>query len=230
MNEKNLAIILAAGQGTRMKTTVPKQYLFLNKKPIISMVINTFLEHKLINFVKVVISESQVKHYEKISSKIKSHKLLSFEIGGRTRAESVCKGLRSCTNLLTNESDKVLIHDAARPFISRILINKLLKELKNSEAVFPGLPITDALWLYKQSNVKKGPSRESLVRAQTPQGFYFNQFIDLFSGNYKKQVDDISIAHANNLKISCIPGDPMNIKLTNPEDLEFARKVVKNWK
>ena len=86
------------------------------------------------------------------------------------------------------------------------MIDKLLKELKSSEAVFPCLPITDALWLYDKASFARPFLRKGLVRAQTPQGFYFNQFIDLFSGNYEKQIDDISIAHANNLKISCIPG------------------------
>ena len=230
MNEKNLVIILAAGQGTRMKKTKPKQYLYLNKKPIISMVIDIFLKHKLVAYVKVVISKNQIKRYEKIASKINSRKLLPFELGGETRAESVRKGLLSCTSLLTNNSDKVLIHDSARPFISNNIINKLFEELSVAEAVFPCLPITDALWNCGQTGIRKGPSRHDLYRAQTPQGFYFKQFKNLFSNNYKRLTDDISLAHLNQLKISYITGDPMNIKLTNPEDLEFARKVAKNWK
>ena len=105
----------------------------------------------------------------------------------------------------------------------------MFDELEIAEAVFPKLPISDALWYQKKKYFSKGPSRDFLFRAQTPQGFYFEQIKNLCAKNCADHLDDISIAHENMLRISSIPGDPLNIKLTNPEDLGFAERLAKVW-
>ena len=229
MSIKNLALIVAAGDGTRMKKTLPKQYLSFNKKPVLLMVIEKFLENTNIDFVKVVIARNHLARYSKVISNISSKKLLPYELGGETRAESVFKGLEGCKDLFKNRHDKVLIHDAARPFISHSLINNLISKLKDSEAVFPTVPIHDALWYKIKNKYSTGPERQYLHRAQTPQGFYFMQYKDLCKNFNNKHIDDISIAQMHKLKISSISGDPMNIKLTTPDDLKFAERIIQIW-
>ncbi len=229
MNKNSFAVIVAAGTGTRMKNSMPKQYLKLGTKPILLFSIEAFLESKYVNYVKVVISKSHIQLYNELISKINDKRLLPFSLGGENRTVSVLNGLNDLEKLTFSEKDKVLIHDAARPFISQDLITQIFCELEYSEAVFPKLPISDALWYINQKSVIKGPDRFSLFRAQTPQGFYFRQIKDLFSKNSTAHLDDISIAHENGLKISGIAGDPINIKLTNPEDLIFAEKVTQVW-
>ena len=229
MVEKNLVLIVAGGSGKRMNTSTPKQYIKIGEKPILLMTIEAFLKSSEVNFLRVVISKSHIEMYRKIAARVKDKRLLPFALGGNTRTESVSNGLKSFKNMLFNKTDKILIHDAARPFITQDLIARLFSELETAEAVFPKIPISDALWYKSEKSFKKGPTRTSLFRAQTPQGFYFEQIKKLYKSNNKTHLDDISIAQSHKLKISGILGDPINIKLTTPEDLTFAEMVSKIW-
>ena len=226
---KKLVLIVAGGSGKRMNTSTPKQYIRIGEKPILLMTIEAFLKSSEVNFLRVVISKSHIEMYRKIASRIKDKRLLPFALGGSSRTESVSNGLKSFKNMLFNKTDKILIHDAARPFITQDLIARLFSELETAEAVFPKIPISDALWYKSKNSFNKGPTRDLLFRAQTPQGFYFEQIKKLYENNNETHLDDISIAQSHKLKISGILGDPINIKLTNPEDLTFAEKVCKIW-
>ena len=229
MSGKNLVLIVAGGNGARMNSSTPKQYMKIGKKSVLLMTIEAFLKSKEVHFLRVVISNSHIKMYQNISSRINDKRLLPFAIGGRNRTESVSNGLKSFNNILFSRADKILIHDAARPFISQDLITRLFSELDSAEAVFPRIPISDALWYKHQNSYRKGPNRDLLFRAQTPQGFYFEQIKKLYKDDNEAHLDDISVAQSHKLRISGILGDPMNIKLTNPEDLIFAEKVSKIW-
>ena len=226
---KKMVLIVAGGSGKRMNTSTPKQYIRIGEKPILLMTIEAFLKSREVNFLRVVISKSHIEMYRKIASRIKDKRLLPFALGGSSRTESVSNGLKSFKNMLFNKTDKILIHDAARPFITQDLIARLFSELETAEAVFPKIPISDALWYKSEKSFNKGPARDLLFRAQTPQGFYFEQIKNLYKNNNETHLDDISIAQSHKLKISGILGDPINIKLTTPEDLTFAEKVSKIW-
>ena len=226
---KKLVLIVAGGSGKRMNTSTPKQYIRIGEKPILLMTIQAFLKSSEVNFLRVVISKSHIEMYRKIASRIKDKRLLPFALGGSSRTESVSNGLKSFKNMLFNKTDKILIHDAARPFITQDLIARLFSELETAEAVFPKIPISDALWYKSENSFSEGPTRDLLFRAQTPQGFYFKQIKKLYKNNSINYLDDISIAKSHKLKISGILGDPINIKLTTPEDLTFAEKVSKIW-
>ena len=226
---KKLVLIVAGGSGNRMNTSTPKQYIRIGEKPMLLMTIEAFLKSSEVNFIRVVISKSHIEMYKKIALRVKDRRLLPFALGGKSRTESVYNGLKSFKNMLFNKTDKILIHDAARPFITQDLIARLFSELETAEAVFPKIPISDALWYQIENSFIKGPTRDLLFRAQTPQGFYFEQIKKLYKNNNKTHLDDISIAQSHKLKISGIVGDPINIKLTTPEDLTFAEKVSKIW-
>ena len=226
---KKLVLIVAGGSGKRMNSITPKQYIRIGEKPILLMTIEAFLKSSEVNFLRVVISKSHIEMYKKIVSRVKDKRLLPFALGGTSRTESVYNGLKSFKNMALNKTDKILIHDAARPFITQDLIARLFSELETAEAVFPKIPISDALWYKSENSFNKGPARELLFRAQTPQGFYFEQIKKLYENNNETHLDDISIAQSHKLKISGILGDPINIKLTTPEDLTFAEKVSKIW-
>lgn len=229
MNGKNFVLIVAGGLGSRMKQAIPKQYLELQNKTILSYTIEAFLKNEHVDFVKVVISKAHTNLYLKTISRFNDTKLLLYQIGGETRSKSVLSGLKSYSNHSTSRNDKVLIHDAARPFISQNIINQLFLKLDHSQAVFPIIPISDALWYEHKKSLTFGPERNNLFRAQTPQAFYFQMFYSLCSNDFSSNLDDIAVAKKHNLKISSIPGDPFNIKITNVEDLQFARQVAKIW-
>ena len=195
------------------------------------MTIEAFLKSSEVNFLRVVISKSHIEMYKKIASRVKDRRLLPFALGGNSRTESVSNGLKSFKNMLFNKTDKILIHDAARPFITQDLITRLFSELETAEAVFPKIPISDALWYKSENSFRKGPSRDLLFRAQTPQGF----LVDSLKKAHKMAIDknwmvtdDASLFEMLNWKVKIIEGNYSNIKVTSPIDLKIAKLFLKD--
>ena len=170
------AIIVAAGEGIRSKSTVPKQYLNFGHKMVLEKNIENFIHEPLIDFVLVVINEKHRAFYNKAIAKISSSKLLTPCYGGKTRTQSVKNGLKTISNI---GCKKILIQDGARPFTSAKIIRNCIEGLDQFDVVFPGIEISDTTYIQKNKNNKKtidklGPNRDTLIRAQTPQAFHFD--------------------------------------------------------
>ena len=210
-------IIVAAGKGARLGSTTPKQYLKLAGKPLIAHTISAMKSCNRIDETIVVVDKDD----KFILEIVNGYKNMRIVTGGKTRAESSMAGLLA---LSKNPPDIVLIHDAARPFVSKSVINDVLSNLKKNTAVAPSLPIVDALKTIDGDKV----NRKSLYRIQTPQGFNYKEIIEAYRNLESQTIpdDDIEVAKLSGLNICYSAGDPDNFKVTYPKDFEKAKNMV----
>ena len=200
------AIIVAAGEGIRSKSTVPKQYLNFGHKIVLEKNIENFIHEPLIDFVLVVINEKHRAFYNKAIARIPSLKLLTPCYGGKTRAQSVKNGLKIISNI---GCKKILIQDGARPFTSSKIIKNCIEGLDQFDVVFPGIKISDTTYIQKYKNNKKtidklGPNRDTLIRAQTPQAFHFDYIYERHLASKEEYTDDVNSAFLDEKKIEII--------------------------
>jgi 2-C-methyl-D-erythritol 4-phosphate cytidylyltransferase/2-C-methyl-D-erythritol 2,4-cyclodiphosphate synthase len=217
---ETVALIVAAGRGERAGAGIPKQFRMVAGKPVLRWAIEAFLGHRWISRVVAVISGDDWKHYDMATAGLG---LEPPVIGGATRAESVRRGLEA---LGKSPPCRVLIHDGARPLVSRDLIERVARALDTADAAAPLLPVTDTLRRRTPTGYEVVP-RESLLRAQTPQGFQFEKIWDAhhrFAG--KQATDDLVLAELANLTIAAVAGEETNIKLTTAEDFAAAERLA----
>ena len=224
-------IIVAAGNGTRFKGEIPKQYVKIKNETILNMTFRKFINLDQIRYIQPVINIKHENIYNETIQKLKSlknfKKILPPCFGGNKRCISVKKGLISISKLKDNPN-KVLIHDAARPFISDQIIKNVINKLELYDAVLPCINIVDTVWKIEKNVFKFLTDRTSYYRAQTPQGFNFKKILDAHLRNKETWAyDDIYLASKNNFTIIKISGSDFNIKITKPEDLEIAERYLK---
>ena len=213
---KIIALILAAGRGTRAGSAMPKQWQILGNKRIIDHSIDLFKNISRINNVMVVLHPDDLHRLNRRD--------VLFTKGGHTRSESVKLGLAA---LKQNEMpDYVLIHDAARPSTPLNVINNVLDNLDTADAVSPGLPVTDTLWEVVDEEVMQTKSRKNIWRAQTPQGFNFKKILDAHVASPSTATDDVEVATSAGIKVKVIQGSEKNIKITTAEDFDRVKAVL----
>ena len=224
-------IIVAAGKGKRFREKIPKQYLILDNESIINLTIKKFLNIKNIKYILPVINSKHIGLYnnniKKLNTSENFKKILPPCFGGNERCISVRKGLEKISKLRDNPN-RVLIHDAARPFVSKKIIKKVINKLENFDAVLPCINFNDTIWKIEKDQFDLLTNRRSYFRAQTPQGFIFNKIFKAHLNNDEIWAyDDIYLAKKNNFKITKILGSEFNIKITKPEDLQIAERYLK---
>ena len=213
---KIIALILAAGRGTRAGGANPKQWQHLGNKRIIDHSIDLFKDISKINNIMVVLHPDDLHLLNRGD--------VLFTKGGHTRSESVKLGLEA---LKQNEMpDYVLIHDAARPTTPLNVINNVLDSLDTADAVSPGLPVTDTLWEVIDEEVMQTKSRKNIWRAQTPQGFNFKKILDAHVASSSTATDDVEVATSAGIKVKVIQGSEKNIKITTAEDFDRVTAVL----
>ena len=214
----NIAIILAAGMSSRYNKDKPKQFDdSFNKKMLIEYSIETFINHSEIDSVILVVPEL---YFEKIKLKIKNCLVIK---GGKTRQESSFLGLMACPKNTNN----VLIHDAARPFVSTQIIENCIKNLSDNIAVSPALPCTDTIIEAKNNhNISKTLNRNILYQLQTPQAFNYKILLDCHKKLNEQVTDDISIIKKQGYDCKIIMGDIKNMKITYEEDFKILRSLI----
>ena len=227
---KTAVIIVAAGKGVRFGGAIPKQFLLLNGKPVFSYSLKTFLNHQEIVYVQPVISAKNSSLYSNTVSSLgrlgKSGKILSPTIGGHQRSLSVRSGLIALTKL-KEPPDQVLIHDAARPLVSREVINRVLQKLSDYDAVFPVLPMVDAVWKVEKNEYELLKDRDLLFRAQTPQGFKFSLILEAhMKNNDHWALDDTYLATTQGMSVNHVEGCERNLKITSAEDLVRVERFL----
>ncbi len=224
------ALIVAAGKGIRSKSIVPKQYLHLGDKYVLERNIENFMDEPLIDFVVVVINEAHLEFYEKAIAKINNPKLLPKCFGGKTRSESVKNGLKAISEI---GCKKILIQDGARPFTSNKIIKNCIEGLDKFDVVFPAIKIPDTLYIEVKENNQStidalGLNRDFLLRAQTPQAFHFDYIYQTHMNCDEHHTDDVYLALIDKKKIDIVSGSEYNFKITTPEDIEIAKKLLLN--
>ncbi len=220
------ALIVAAGRGKRFGGGIPKQYFPLAGKPILRYSVETLSSHPAVDNVSVVINAEDQPLYMKA---IEGLMVTPSIIGDSERQGSVYNGLETIASRTTpdHRPDFVLIHDAARPFVSNELIDRLVEELVAGQGVIPVLPVTDSLKFSKDDRKFETVSRSNLWRSQTPQIFSFSEILTAhqrFSDS--AMTDDYAVAEAAEMMLGTIRGDELNIKVTTSEDLGTAERIL----
>ncbi len=209
-----VALIVAAGSGSRTGLDFPKQYLKLGDEMMLSKTIRAFYDHPAIDQVQVVINPNDLDLYREAS---RDFRLPHWVDGGATRQKSVALGLEAIERFAPT---KVLIHDAARPFVSAEIIDRCLEALKKYRAVLPALPVVDTLKSIRDSEVTDTLDRSKIVAAQTPQCFDYDAIIGAHRIYESQDVtDDIALAELAGIPVHWVQGSQQNIKITTHEDI-----------
>ena len=202
------AIIVAAGQGQRAGGERPKQLRLLGGRPVFQWSLKAFQSYDDIDQCVLVVPSGECETYRLIAGAN-----VTIVEGGDTRSASVRAGLEACE---LDESDLVLIHDAARPGLSSKIISALIEALSAADGAAPALPVADAL-KRKTGEALSTVDRSELYRVQTPQAFRFQAITSALSGDHDL-VDDLSAIEAANGKVTLVAGDESLSKITYPED------------
>ena len=221
------AIILAGGKGKRMGAPVSKQFIEIKGKPIIYYTIKKFSENKKIDNIVVVLSKDEVVYFKENILEKYNLKVDNIVIGGTERQDSVYNGLKS---LEDTNTDIVLIHDGARPFISDRIIDDGIKFAQVYGACAPGVMPKDTIKIKNENNFSVStPDRGSLVAIQTPQVFKFNEILECHEKikiNNIVVTDDTMVAEKFGYSVYLYDGEYTNIKVTTPEDLILGEKLI----
>ena len=217
---KTIALILAAGRGKRMASDIPKSYLPLKGKPILAHTIARFTNHPRIDHVAVMIHPDDKKDFQDLN--LSHPKLLPPIHGGILRQDSVAIGLEA---LAAHQPQYILIHDAARPWFEARLIDDLLTALNTHDAAFPALPVSETL---RRGEALEIIPRDGMMICQTPQAFHFDKIRNAHQTIRQEVTDDITLAQADGQRVTSIPGDPHNIKVTYPQDIRQMESYMHN--
>lgn len=216
MSSKTVALIVAAGSGSRSGGDMPKQYRLLAGKSVLAHAIDALAAHPGVDAIQVVIGEGQEAHY---AEAIGERALPAPVVGGATRRESVANGLAAI------DADRVLVHDAARPFLPAEVIDRLLAALDSHEGAVPVLPVVDTL---AQTDGLLGPvvPRAGLGRVQTPQAFR-TEALRTAHTNWsatEEATDDAQMVRAVGFAVAVVEGAASLEKLTYPDDFAAAER------
>lgn len=216
---ETVALIVAAGRGSRMPGDAPKQYRRLHGRSILRYVFETFVAHPAIGDVRAVIHPDDRSRFADASQGLKIGEPI---LGGETRQNSVRNGLEAIASGTAPE--RVLIHDGARPLASNGLIDRVIGALDGADGAVPALPLTDTVKRVDKDTVAETVDRGGLFRVQTPQGFDFQALKSAYerAAGTDHFTDDASIAEAAGLRVAVVEGEEQNIKITHGEDLARA--------
>ncbi len=226
-NNKIAAVLLASGVGERFSGSIPKQYKKINNKTILEISLRRFINNNKINSLYIVYNKLHEKYINSLKKKFTQ---VYFVEGSDSRQKSSQIAL----NLIHSKKiyNKILIHDAVRPFVSDLIINKLIAKLEIANGVIPVLKITDSIKYIKNNQILKNVDRNNLYFAQTPQGFLVNKLKNAYykikEKNLKMYTDDSQIFTAAGFKVKVINGHDSNIKITTQDDYLKAKKMLLN--
>jgi 2-C-methyl-D-erythritol 4-phosphate cytidylyltransferase/2-C-methyl-D-erythritol 2,4-cyclodiphosphate synthase len=215
---KIAVLIVAAGKGLRAGTELPKQYERLAGRPMLRRTVEAFSGH----LVQVVIGAGQE---DLAACALEGLALPAPATGGATRQQSVRLGLEA---LAKDAPDFVLIHDAARPLISREVIHAVIRALEaGADGALPMVAASDTLRRRDAAGRWLLVDRENLYRAQTPQGFVYAKILKAHRDHAAEEVtDDVALAELAGLKVEMVEGEEKNIKVTRKEDFALAEQLL----
>lgn len=217
-------VIPAAGQGKRMGGEVSKQFLLLDNQPIFIHTLRQFELHPSIDEVILVMKHDEISETASLLKQYGINKVKKIVPGGRERQESVYFGLKHC------QCDTILIHDAVRPFISSKAIDRLLKEMSVSKAAIVAVPVKDTIkQVNEQLEVVATPDRSLLYSVQTPQAFDRELIMEAHQQAASDEcwaTDDSMLVERLGVPVKVVEGEYTNIKITTPEDLVLAEKIL----
>lgn len=219
----NIALIVFAGTGSRIHSSIPKQFIKIAGHELVAYTINTFEKHPLIDEIVLVTSKEYYAYTQQFVYANDFRKVSLIVEGGDTRQASVRNGLNKTKY---NDNDVVLIHDGDRPLLGDGLITRCLREMEHEDAC--------TLFIKNEDTLKEisNKGRKDIINGvsfdiQTPQCFRYGLIKELHN-KYKDEnvTDDVSLVLLENQKVSYIEGNPNNFKVTEDRDLEYLKKVI----
>lgn len=233
MEEKTVAVVLAAGAGKRMHSDVQKQYLLLQDRPVIYYALKTF-QDSFVDEIVLVVGQGEIEYCRKeIVEKYRFSKVMQIVEGGRERYHSVANGLKAVKG-----EGYVFIHDGARPFLTEEILRRSYEAVKEYHACVVGMPVKDTIKIVDENLfAKMTPNRETVWQMQTPQVFtialakeaYENLLIkeeELLRQGIRITDDAMVVETLLNHPVKLVEGSYENIKITTPEDLNIARSFL----
>ena len=229
MKKKVFAILTAAGSGLRYsklsKESRPKQFLKLFNKPVFLFPLIELQKCKQVSGIFISSRPAYFDYIHSLAVKFKITKLKGLVEGGKTRFESV---KNSFLQIAASAQDLVLIHDAARPNIDSVLLNKIINEAVKSGEAIVGTKVSETVKKSdSKANVTRTLNRDNLWLVQTPQVFRYGTLVKSYKKVKKNDyTDEASMVEAAGFKVKIIEGSKNNIKITTPADLQLLKKLM----
>lgn len=230
MRETNAAIVLAGGKGSRMHMDIPKQYMLINGRPLITYALDTF-EQSDIERIVVVVEVGGKEYFQKnILEKYGYTKVCAVVEGGAERYNSVWNGLQA-----VKRAGYVLIHDGARPCVDADILKRGMDSVRRCGASIAAVQVKDTIKVVSSEGcVTDTPDRSTLWQIQTPQIFDFEKIYDAYQrmmdDNYRNNITDDAMVMEiyGDLQVHVYEGSYDNIKVTTPEDVKFVSEILAN--
>lgn len=220
----NFAILLLGGNGNRLKSELPKQFIKINDKEVFLYSYEIFLNHPDVDKIILVTLKEFIPFVEE---KVNLEKTIVIE-GGLTRQESVFNALKYLKDKI-NDSDIIIIHDACRPLITTSIITSSINEIKDNDAVITSMEATNSLAIKDGDYLSYYIDRSKVVEIQTPQTFRYKDIYEAHLNAYinkKSYTDDGSILENKFKKVKLIRGNSFNFKITTFEDLILFERII----
>jgi 2-C-methyl-D-erythritol 4-phosphate cytidylyltransferase len=221
----NTAIIVAAGSGTRFKSTTPKQFVEINGKPLLIHTLERFEAARSVDSVIVVLPEDRIDEFEAIIQRFQPTKIFAVVSGGATRAESVRNGL----DAIALDEGVVAVHDGARPLVTPDEIDATIEKAEVTGAACLVAPVTDTIKTINGKEIANTLERDKLRRALTPQAFHVELLRKAFEQAELNEAvtDECYLVEKLGHPISIVEGSARNIKITQADDLITASEFLK---
>lgn len=238
------AVVLAAGKGSRMGTSVAKQYLTLGDKPIAAYALEAFQASFVIDEIFLITDPAHIEYgWEELIRPYGITKAVAVSPGGRERYESVWNALRLLYERNSRDEDGnlaregyVFIHDGARPFLTDDMILRAYRDVEQWDACVVGMPVKDTIKRTDENGmILDTPDRSRIWQAQTPQVFSVPLIMEAFSRQMQQDCsrvtdDSMIVEKQMGVKVHMTKGSYTNIKITTPEDLAVAEAILAQYK
>ncbi len=225
----NIALILAGGTGMRLGSDIPKQYIHVKGKMVISYCLEIFGTHPQIDAIQIVAHPEWEKRIQEQMPREAVSKLKGFSAPGENRQYSIFNGLQDIIQY-AGETDIVIIHDAARPLVSASMLSDCVNVCRKHDGAIPVLPMKDTVYLGDGSKITSLLEREKVYAGQAPEAFVLGKYYDankrLIPDKIKKINGSTEPAIMAGMDIAMIPGDEGNFKITTQMDLDRFQTLL----
>ena len=224
----NIALILSGGTGVRLGANIPKQYIQVNGKMIISYCLDMFTRHDKIDGIWIVCADEWIADIEAnlTANGILADKIMGYSMPGANRQLSIYNGLTDIRNHIDSDCDPVvIIHDAARPNLTAEYVCKCLEELGSHDGLMPALPMKDTVYMSTDGKtISSLVNRSQIFAGQAPEFYKLNKYLEACKSLLPDAIMSINgstePAILAGLDVVMIPGDENNYKITTAHDLE----------
>ena len=227
----NYTVVLSGGKGIRLGQERPKQYIEVNGKPIIGYCLDTFQKHDRIDGIVIVADNGWHEYIKNYISTNGIDKFVCFAPAGISRQHSILNGLKALKEQKVQDDSIVIIHDAARPNVSKEIIDSCIDQLMNYDCAMPILPVKDTVYMSENGKeISSLLNRDTLFAGQAPESCRLGQYYSINAELTDVELQEVrgtsAIAYSKGLSVGLFPGSEKNYKITTASDLEkFMQEI-----